>query len=63
MNFRGKQRHGPLNPCPKCHMDAGQRKVREGIEEQYFVVCGACGYRTKPHKNQSAASKEWNEQK
>ena len=60
MNYKGIYKHAPLKPCKKCHMDAGERKVREGVNEQYFVVCTACGYRTKPHKNQSAASKEWN---
>lgn len=60
MNYKGIYKRNPLNPCKKCHMDAGQRRVREGAEDQFFVVCSACGYCTKPHKNQSAASKEWN---
>ena len=50
-----------LPVCPKCGMDSGDRKVLygSGAQEKYFVVCSTCGYMTKPHTSQSAATKEW----
>ena len=50
-----------LPVCPKCGMDSGDRKVLygSGAQEKYFVVCSMCGYMTKPHTSQSAATKEW----
>lgn len=60
MNCRGVFHHAPLKTCRVCGMDSGVRKVKEGHEEQFFIVCEVCGYMTRPHKNQSAATKEWN---
>ena len=48
-----------LPVCPKCGMDSGRRVVSDGIPERYFVVCETCGYMTKPHPTQTAATKEW----
>ena len=50
-----------LPVCPKCGMDSGARKVSygNGTQERYFVVCETCGYMTKPHPTQTAATKEW----
>ena len=50
-----------LPVCPKCGMDSGDRKVLygSGTQEKYFVVCSTCGYMTKPHPTQTAATKEW----
>ena len=50
-----------LPVCPKCWMDSGDRKVLygNGAQEKYFVVCSTCGYMTKPHPTQTAATKEW----
>ena len=50
-----------LPVCPNCGMDSGDRKVLygSGAQEKYFVVCETCGYMTKPHTTQSAATKEW----
>ena len=60
MNYRGKYKRVPLRECRICGMDAGERKVTEEEPARYFVVCECCGFKTKPHKTQSAASKEWN---
>ena len=48
-----------LPVCPKCGMDSGRRVVSDGVPERYFVVREACGYMTKPHPTQTAATKEW----
>ena len=48
-----------LPVCPKCRMDSGRRVVSDGVPERYFVVCETCGYMTKPHPTQTAATKEW----
>jgi len=60
MNSYGRQRLVPLKHCRVCGMDAGARKIKEGAEDQFFIVCEICGFKTKPHKSWSAASKEWN---
>lgn len=59
MNYRGQYKRDGLPLCPKCGMDSGKRVVIEGSNEQYYVVCETCGYRTKPHPNQVAATHEW----
>ena len=59
MNFRGQYKRKPLPPCRVCGMDAGARKVTEKVPEQFFVVCECCGFKTRPHPNQGAATKEW----
>lgn len=60
MNWRGKYKYLDLKPCRACGMDAGARKASETIPEKYYVVCEVCGFKTRPHPTQSAASKEWN---
>jgi hypothetical protein len=41
-------------------MDAGIRKVTVSVPEQHLVVCEVCGYKTKLHKDQAHATREWN---
>lgn len=60
MNFRGQYNFVNLKHCKVCGMDAAARKVHEGVEDKFYVVCEVCGFKTKGHKNQSSASKEWN---
>jgi hypothetical protein len=60
MNYHGKYHRTELKACRVCGMDAGQRMVTETVPEKFFVVCQICGFKTKPCKSQSAASKEWN---
>lgn len=60
MNYRGVYKESPLQPCRVCDMDAGKRMVTDDVPERFFVVCEICGFKTKPHKNQSAATREWN---
>ena len=60
MNYRGKYNRAPLNTCRVCGMDAGERMVTLKVPEEFFVQCMVCGYKTKRHKTQSAATKEWN---
>lgn len=59
MNYRGQYKRDGLPECPICGMDSGKRIVREGIREDYYVVCETCGFKTKPHPTQAAASHEW----
>ena len=60
MNSYGKVRYKDLRECRVCGMDSGERMVKEGSNEAYFVVCRSCGFQTKPHKTQSAATHAWN---
>ena len=55
----GRRFRMELPVCPKCRMDSGRRVVSDGVPERYFVVCETCGYMTKPHPTQTAATKEW----
>lgn len=61
MNYRGLNKREPLPTCPVCGMDAGERMVTLKVPEEFFVQCFVCGFKTKRHKSQSAATKEWNE--
>ena len=49
-----------LENCPRCGMDSGERKTFDGPEEKYLVICTTCGYHTRWHPTQPAASNEWN---
>ena len=60
MNRKGKQNYTELQTCPVCEMDAGVRKMTVTVPEQFFVVCECCGFKTRPHKTQGAATLEWN---
>ena len=48
-----------LPVCPNCGMDSGKRLISDTVPGKYFVVCETCGYMTKPHPTQTAATKEW----
>lgn len=60
MNAYGRYRPNPLNHCRVCGMDAGIRKITESVPERHFVVCEICGFKTKLHKSQAHATREWN---
>ena len=60
MNYLGKHKYKELAPCRACCMYGGQRMVTETSPEKFFVVCRVCGFKTKPHKTQAAATAEWN---
>lgn len=60
MNYRGKYDRVELKECRVCGMDTGKRMVTETVPEKFYVVCEICAFKTKPHKSQSAATKEWN---
>lgn len=60
MNYKGLYHYTQLKNCRICGMDAGERMVSETVPEQFYVVCKVCGFKTHPHKNQTAATKEWN---
>lgn len=59
MNKRCRYFRKALPVCPKCGMYSGRRMVSDTNPEKYFVVCETCGFRTKPHPDQSAATNEW----
>ena len=63
MNYHGQYKYGELKLCPVCGMDSGVRKVTVKTPERFFVVCEACGYKTRPHNSQSAATKDWNNER
>ena len=48
-----------LPVCPKCGMDSGKRCISDTVPARYFVVCETCGFMTRPHPTQTAATKEW----
>ena len=60
MNHLGKYRWIELGPCPECGMYDGERMVTLKVPEEFFVQCMACGYKTKKHKSQPHATREWN---
>ena len=60
MNYMGKHNYKGLNTCRVCGMEAGERMVTETVPEKFYVVCRICGFKTRPHKGQSAATAEWN---
>ena len=60
MNANGKYRYVTLKHCRVCGMDAGIRKVTMNMPERHLVVCEVCGYKTKLHKDQAHATREWN---
>lgn len=62
MNYHGQHKYGELKPCRVCGMDAGARKVTIKVPEKFFVVCEVCGYKTRPHATQAAATREWNKE-
>ena len=55
----GRRFRMELPVCPNCGMDSGKRFISDTVPEKYFVVCETCGYMTKPHPTQTAATKEW----
>ena len=59
MNRKDRYFRNALPVCPKCGMDGGKRLVSDTVPEKYFVICEVCGFQTKPHVTQSAATKEW----
>ena len=61
MNKHNRYFRRKLPSCPKCTMDSGKRMVSLTNPERYFVVCEACGFQTKGHPNQSAATREWSD--
>lgn len=61
MNGQNRKFKHPLSECPKCYMDSGKRMVSETIPEKFYVVCESCGFMTKPHNTQNAATHEWNQ--
>ena len=60
MNSRGIYNRHPLKECRVCGMDAGMRMVTEELPERFYVVCEVCAFKTRAHKSQGAATKEWN---
>lgn len=54
------QKWSELKHCRVCGMDSGVRKVTVRHPEKFFVVCEVCGYKTRPHTSQAAATREWN---
>lgn len=60
MTYNGKTRFHELKGCPRCSRYAGRRKVRQGAEDEFFVMCEVCRYITKGHTTQHAATREWN---
>ena len=62
MNKFNRKFRMELPACPKCGMDSGRRVVTDIDDvamERYFVICDACGFRTKPRASQAAATHDW----
>ena len=60
MNYYCQRMWQGLKVCRMCGMDAGARKVTVKYPEKFYVVCENCGYKTRPHSTQNAATNEWN---
>ncbi len=39
--------------------DSGERKVIEGPDERYIVLCGTCGARTRAYRTKGAETRAW----
>lgn len=63
MTYLGKYKRMVLPECPVCGMDAGKRMMTENEPVSYYVVCEVCGFKTRPHPTQSAATNEWTRKK
>ena len=50
-----------LKPCYRCGMDSGDRRVTVYEPARFCVVCGFCGARTHLFRQQSQATREWND--
>lgn len=59
MNSRNLSFRHQLQCCPKCGMYSGKRVVLETNPEKFFVLCEACGFRTKGYPTQASATREW----
>ena len=59
MTYRGKLKRMDLPECPICGMDAGKRMMSTNEPVSYYVVYEICGFKTRPHPTQSAATKDW----
>ena len=59
MTYRGILKRMDLPECPVCGMDSGERIMTDQEPPSYYVVCELCGFKTRPHPTQSAATKEW----
>lgn len=63
MTYLGKYKRMKLPECPVCDMDSGKRMMTENEPVNYYVVCEVCGFKTRPHPTQSAATNEWSRKK
>ena len=63
MTYRGILKRMDLPECPACGMDSGKRIMTDQEPPSYYVVCELCGFKTRPHPTQSAATKEWAKKK
>lgn len=60
MNSRNSYFRQELPCCPRCGMYSGRRVAMiETNPEKYFVICEMCGFQTRPHPSQAAATREW----
>lgn len=62
-HYHHQQKWSDLKLCRVCGMDSGVRKVTVRHPEKFYVVCEVCGYKTRPHSSQAAATREWNNER
>jgi hypothetical protein len=63
MKYHGQYKTKELKHCRVCGMDSGARKVTVKYPERFYVVCETCGFKTRPHSSQAAATREWNSER
>ena len=63
MKYQRHRSWPKLKHCRVCGMDSGARKVTVKSPERFYVVCESCGFKTRPHKSQAAATREWNNER
>lgn len=59
MNRANRHEHHPLDLCPVCGMDSGERVLSTDAPFKHYVRCSTCGAITARYAQQSNATKAW----
>ena len=59
MNRKNRHERNPLDLCPVCGMDSGERVQSTDAPFKHYVQCSTCGAITAGYAQQSNATKAW----
>lgn len=59
MNRKNRHERNPLDLCPVCGMDSGERVQSTDAPFKHYVRCSTCGAITAGYAQQSYATKAW----